>query len=283
MNAPRRWIDEGGSATPFERDLLRSARSVEPPPGAQSQVLAALLASLPPPGGPGGSGPAGAGGKGAVAKAAATSGAAMGAAAGILKGAVLGAGSAIALIAAYTAVTPMTSGTSGRRSEPPMNPPAAMAPLRIAPAPIAPVAPVAPVGAAPGGDDAQNRPTAPPVAVGVPVGGPTVEHRAAPAVTTGATGADTAIERETMLREENRQMSDARAAMRRGDAPGALALLEQVRAHFPGGVLVQEREALAIEALARSGRRSEASARAAAFLRAYPTSMLAERVQAFTR
>ena len=86
-----------------------------------------------------------------------------------------------------------------------------------------------------------------------------------------------------MLREENRQMSEARAAMRRGDAPGALALLEQVRARFPGGMLVQEREALAIEALARSGRRGDASARAAAFLQAYPTSMFAERVQTFAR
>jgi outer membrane protein assembly factor BamD (BamD/ComL family) len=102
-------------------------------------------------------------------------------------------------------------------------------------------------------------------------------------VSAATPAAESATERETMLREENQQMSDARAAMRRGDAPRALVLLEQVRARFPGGMLVQEREALAIEALARSGRRGDASARAAAFLRAYPTSMFAERVQAFAR
>ena len=27
MNAPRRWLDEGGGSTPSERDLLRSALS----------------------------------------------------------------------------------------------------------------------------------------------------------------------------------------------------------------------------------------------------------------
>jgi outer membrane protein assembly factor BamD (BamD/ComL family) len=86
-----------------------------------------------------------------------------------------------------------------------------------------------------------------------------------------------------MLREENRQVSEARAALRRGDASGALVQLEQIRTRFPLGVLVQEREVLTIEALARSGRRADASARAEAFLQAYPTSTLAERVQGFVK
>ncbi len=94
---------------------------------------------------------------------------------------------------------------------------------------------------------------------------------------------DPGAERETMLQEESREMRDAREALRRGDAAGALTMLEQIRARYPGGVLSQEREALAIEALARSGRRAEASTRAAAFLKAYPTSTLAERVQVFVQ
>ena len=73
----------------------------------------------------------------------------------------------------------------------------------------------------------------------------------------------------------------ARDTLRRGDAGGALALLDQVRAKFPGGMLGQEREALAIEALARSGRKGEAAARADAFVKAYPTSPLTARVQQF--
>lgn len=86
-----------------------------------------------------------------------------------------------------------------------------------------------------------------------------------------------------MLREESRMVADARDALRRGDTAGALGMLEQIRLKFPGGVLAQEREALAIEALARSGRKADASARASAFVKAYPTSPLAARVQSFAQ
>jgi hypothetical protein len=48
---------------------------------------------------------------------------------------------------------------------------------------------------------------------------------------------------------------------------------------FPDGILLQEREALTISALAELGRSSEASARARAFLRAFPQSPHAERVR----
>lgn len=47
--------------------------------------------------------------------------------------------------------------------------------------------------------------------------------------------------------------------------------LEHVR-RFPSGALAQEREVIAIDALARMGRTQEARARAAAFLAAYPNS-----------
>jgi hypothetical protein len=74
------------------------------------------------------------------------------------------------------------------------------------------------------------------------------------------------------LAEEGRVVLDARRALREGDAASALRRLEAARAAFAGGALVQEREALAIEALARLGRRDAAAARARAFLRAYPGS-----------
>jgi hypothetical protein len=55
--------------------------------------------------------------------------------------------------------------------------------------------------------------------------------------------------------------------------PGrALALAEQHSRRFPHGVLTQEREVIAVEALARLGRRAEAAARAERFLQAFPTS-----------
>jgi outer membrane protein assembly factor BamD (BamD/ComL family) len=86
-----------------------------------------------------------------------------------------------------------------------------------------------------------------------------------------------------MIKEEARLVGLAADMLHRGDAAGALAQLEQIQARFPGGALGQERETLAIEALARSGRRAEASARASAFLRAHPTSTFADRVQPFVR
>jgi hypothetical protein len=90
-------------------------------------------------------------------------------------------------------------------------------------------------------------------------------------------------ERASQLREESRLLSEARDALRRGDAAGSFRRLEEARTRFGGGLLGQEREALTIEALYRSGQRSAASARAEAFLRAYPLSPLSTRVQAFAQ
>jgi outer membrane protein assembly factor BamD (BamD/ComL family) len=64
----------------------------------------------------------------------------------------------------------------------------------------------------------------------------------------------------------------ARRVLRAGDPLRALTLLDAARARFPEGILVQEREALSIEALVRSGQRALATKRAEAFLRTYPKS-----------
>jgi hypothetical protein len=58
----------------------------------------------------------------------------------------------------------------------------------------------------------------------------------------------------------------------------ALRVLDEHRAGFPHGTLEQEREVLAIEALVRLGRRSEARARGDAFGRAFPTSAHRRRI-----
>jgi hypothetical protein len=85
----------------------------------------------------------------------------------------------------------------------------------------------------------------------------------------------------SQLREESLAVLEVRQALRTGDAGSALKLLEQARARFPRGALGQEREALAIEALAQSGARAAAERRAAAFLRAYPKSPYAADVQRY--
>lgn len=86
---------------------------------------------------------------------------------------------------------------------------------------------------------------------------------------------------ERLLREEREVVNQARTALRGGDTAGAMRLLEQARQNFPGGALGQEREALAIETLAKSGAREAASTRAAAFIKAHPTSPHAARLQVF--
>lgn len=276
MNAPRRWLDDTGDTG--LQDLLRSGTSLDPPPGAQDDVWASLLTRLPPlppPGGPPGD-PSGSSSSVAGSKAAAAGKAAAAAKAGtvavtggVLKSALIGAGSAVVLLAGYTAVTPSAPDPSPpppALTAPPAPPPSVTAtPVRNAPAPsaVASATPSAEPSSSPRSVAIEPRPSA------VPTTTPSVEPSVA------------AAERESMLREESRLVADARDALRRGDASGALGMLEQIRTKFPGGVLAQEREALTIEALARSGRKADAAARASAFVKAYPTSPLAARVQQF--
>jgi len=83
----------------------------------------------------------------------------------------------------------------------------------------------------------------------------------------------------SQLLEESAALLEARAALRSGDASRALTLLEQARRKFPRGGLGQEREALTIEALARTGQSAKARLRAEKFLHAYPQSPYAADVR----
>lgn len=86
---------------------------------------------------------------------------------------------------------------------------------------------------------------------------------------------------ETQLREESLAVLDARAALRGGQAGRALELLDQMRSRFPRGALGQEREALTIEALAKSGQSAAAGRRADAFVRNHPHSPYVADVKRF--
>jgi hypothetical protein len=83
------------------------------------------------------------------------------------------------------------------------------------------------------------------------------------------------------LAAEGQVVLEARRALRDGDAEAALRRLEEARRAFADGALVQEREALTIEALQRAGQREAAAARARVFLHAYPGSPHAASVRAF--
>jgi hypothetical protein len=74
-------------------------------------------------------------------------------------------------------------------------------------------------------------------------------------------------------------LEQARAAMR-ADPARALQRANEHAARFPGGVLVQEREVLAIQALRKLGRSAEADRRAQAFAKAFPGSAFARKLNA---
>lgn len=73
--------------------------------------------------------------------------------------------------------------------------------------------------------------------------------------------------------EEQALIDTARAALARGRAADALTATNEHAKRFPRGRLVEEREALAIQALALSGDRTEATARASRFKRSFPNSI----------
>ncbi|HMJ14286.1 MAG TPA: hypothetical protein VK524_22880 [Polyangiaceae bacterium] len=85
------------------------------------------------------------------------------------------------------------------------------------------------------------------------------------------------------------QPADEAALLRRAQAvlksnpSRALALTQEHRRRFPKGALVQEREVIAIDALARLGRGGEASTRARNFDEQYPGSAHHRRIESATK
>jgi hypothetical protein len=81
------------------------------------------------------------------------------------------------------------------------------------------------------------------------------------------------------LAHELSSLDAARGLLARGDATGALARLDAYGRAYPHGRLGLEAEVLRIDALDESGRSEAARARAGAFLKHHPHSVLAARVR----
>ena len=238
MNDPHRWTDEGGEATALERDLVSAGRDAGPSPEQKRTMWGAIASqAIPPSTGPG-TAPA----VGAAASTGLT----------VIKGAailvLLGAG----IVASYRTM---------RGPIPPRTHSSAPA--------------TAPAGPPPPPPDEQP-PGASPPRVGAPAAeGPRpvkVAVHSAPRPNAVAAAALAESMRASQLREESAMILGARRLLRAGDSAGALTLLDAARTRFADGGLVQEREALTIEALVRSGQRALATKRAEAFLRDYPKS-----------
>jgi hypothetical protein len=80
--------------------------------------------------------------------------------------------------------------------------------------------------------------------------------------------------RDTDLSAERALIERARSALARGDGAAALLPIAEHERQFPSGQLAEEREVLAVQALAIAGRTAEATARGARFRKAFPGSLM---------
>jgi len=111
-------------------------------------------------------------------------------------------------------------------------------------------------------------PTAAPVARGI-------GSASAPATSTKSPAGGTEAARPAT---EYELVQEAQAALA-SDPNRALSLTSELARTYPKGELVQEREVIAVEALARLGRSEEASRRAQAFVRRFPETPYAARLE----
>ena len=95
----------------------------------------------------------------------------------------------------------------------------------------------------------------------------------APRIRDGHDGTTSEASVKTRLAEERSLIEIARAGLARGDGDAALNAVRDHAKRFPEGVLAEEREALAVQALAVQGNADQARARARAFRAKYPGSL----------
>jgi hypothetical protein len=272
MTPPQRLIESEGPGA--ARELLRAGAGIELDPERQARLWAQLQPQVGPAGGEGP--PAGAGAGGLATKVA------------------LVAGIGVLWVGAW-----IGGNSLGKRESQP-TPPVRSAPVVVASASALLVVPEeAPQG--------RDQVVAPPVSASArvapvprrekaraeePGAAEPEEAREEVAAPAGSTGGEVAVspaeairqERLRLLRQEAEMTRASREALRAGNGAEALRRLEQIRVQLGGrGELHQEREALLIEALWRTGQRAEARARAEAFRRAFPGSPHAANLEPFTR
>src|SRR5262249_42692863 len=108
-------------------------------------------------------------------------------------------------------------------------------------------------------------------------------HAAPAPAAIASASAQTTATRDTNLAAERALLETGRMALARGDASGALDAFARHTSEFPTGQLAEEREVLVIQALATSGRMSDAVAHGAEFRKKYPGSVLLPAVDEMLR
>ena len=276
LKDPPRLLDPGAGARDFVRQALDAGRADRPRADQLARLARRLpMGMAPPPTDPGAS-PTGA----PAAPIAAIPSA--------LPGAILGAVLGLAVIGLHTFATrseappaaPHEAPAAILRAEPARAP--APEPARLDDAIMTQKAAARAI-AAPANAPSSSAEPAPRAASPTPSSAPTAITAAAgasPDLAAGSPQGTFAAEPPTVDSETDIQLLH-RAQDALGGAPSrALDLVSRHAARFPGSALGQEREVLAIDALVRLGRVSEARARAAAFAARFPTSAHLHRLEA---
>ncbi len=251
MTDPTRWTEESADVTAFERDLVQAGQEAKLPQEQKRELWASIALQCPLPAGF----ESGAGGVGTAEA-----------------GAAVSAVTTSALVKTFVFVA-VVGGLAGAGY------------FALRDRPLAPSATSNPVPAAAADRGAADGVSAREVVAETHLLEAVASSTARPAAEGGNRSASVGVPdpsaRASQLREESRITLEARRRLRSGDVNGALQLLERARVRFPNGALGQEREALTIEALARSGSRDAAERRARQFLRENPRSPHAADVRAY--
>jgi len=154
----------------------------------------------------------------------------------------------------------------------------------VSPAPPAVPQPLAAVegSAAPIASQSPSAAPAPAESVSAPAAIPRVGAGTAAAASSGRAPATADSAGLASLMEEHRILRSARQALE-SDLQRALALTQEHARRFPGGTLAQEREVIAIDALARLGRAKDAKDRAKGFREQYPDSPHRDQVESTSK
>jgi len=146
-------------------------------------------------------------------------------------------------------------------------------------APVAPASPRVPVAVPSTAIDPPQTALAPVPAEPAPATpGPNLRRSAKAAPKPAAPTAPAPENRDDLLQREVQQLRQIRQLVAAN--PGqALALANEGHKSFRGGVLYQEREALALQALSALGRKGELEARGERYLRAFPNGSFSTRVR----
>jgi hypothetical protein len=277
MNEFKHWLDPASDADELERSILRAGSEADPTDAQRREVWAGLALALAPLAGAGATMAQGASVKATASAATKAAGVWLSVGKGFVLGlAMYGASAGVSEIASRVAEhrAPRAGSSAHQLVVERPRTIAAAAPALSATAPVAPLPEAA--------SHATSRPSAAAELKMPAAAPPATPNEDLPPIGAFSDLADAANgTRASQLDAETRALRSARTELRAGKLVDAFATLEASRRRFSAPALYQEREALMIELLYRSGQTAAAQARAAAFLARFPESPHAEQVRQF--